>query len=90
MGGVMDKIIDDLLALYMERDSSVLESISKEEMDKEWDFYFLILERLSKKDESLFSEYLALRQAREDTKVANAYKQGFQTAVRLLIECLQK
>lgn len=86
----MDKIIEDLFALYMERDSSVLESISKEEMDKEWDLYFLILEGLAKKDEPLFSEYLALRQAREDAKVANAYKQGFQTAVRLLIECLQE
>ena len=45
----MDKIIENLFALYTESDSSVLESVSKEEMDKEWDLYFLILEGLAKK-----------------------------------------
>lgn len=86
----MDNIIEKLFTLLESENPTLLENIPKEEIEKEWDLYFLILERLSKRDSALFSEYLTLRQNREDEEKKNAYALGFKTAIQLLLQSLQE
>lgn len=86
----MENIIEKLYALHLDTDSTTLGIPNKESLDAEWKLYDFLYENLADECKKSFSQYANLRNERAEEECKSAYKAGFKTALRLILESVKE
>lgn len=86
----MDKIIEKLFNIHIQADDFLLVASNKENSILEWQLYDSLLNNLPVDKKETFIEYIGLCNQRQKKEILFSYEQGFKTAIRLILESINK
>ena len=86
----MKKWIEKLFDLHIKTETFPVGIPDKENINSEWRLYEFLLENLTDDNKKILTEYNNLTSMRHGKELEAVYKQGFKTAVCLLLEALKE
>ena len=85
----MDKIIEKLFDVYMETEDFPLGRQEKKKMDREWELFDLLYDKLEGETKEALREYTNLCAEKEKEQLKILYMQGFKTGVKMIVESMK-
>ena len=82
----MEKIIEKLYQLYIQEEGFSFGVVDREKMQKEYDAYCGLSQILPAFMRGQLEEYSSLNEDRRQAELQAAYKCGFKTAIKMILE----
>ncbi len=85
----MEKIIEKLFQLQLNNELFLVGACNKEDTDQECKLYSELYDMLPQENKNKFFQYVNLCGVRHTEELKIAYKNGFKTAIKMLLEALK-
>ena len=85
----MEKILEKIYEEILKENDGLIGKANSELVSREWKIYDEIYDRLKEEERDSFCEYINILNERHSYELKESYKQGFKTAIRIVVESMK-